>query len=253
MMLKRNVLACVCTLLCAISIAQKIIVSDEQAWFGVFNQTRFSNKWGSWTDVHMRLKNDFIKEPSQFLIRVGPTYYLNDNVRFTVAYNFVNFFPDETHPNISIVEHRPFQQIQWYTKFPKSRMMQWIRLDERFRQNIKSNGTLGEGFNFNWRVRYNYILFLPLSKKGLAPGSIQAVLNDEIMFNFGKNIVYNSFDQNRLFAGLAYQVSPEAHVQLGYMNVFQQLASGNHYKSLNCIRAFYFHNFDLRKKEKNKN
>lgn len=228
--------------------AQKTILTDEQTWIGVFNQTRFSNKWGSWTDIHFRMKDDFIKEPSQFLIRVGPTYYINDDVRFTLAYNFVNHFPDETHPNVSQIEHRPFQQIQWYTKFPKSRLMQWIRLDERFRQNLNPNGTIGEGYNFNWRIRYNYALFLPLTKKGLKPGSIQALLNNEIMFNFGKKIVFNSFDQNRLFAGLVYQFTKESHIQLGYMNVFQQQATGNKYRSLHCIRLFYLHNIDLRKK-----
>lgn len=66
------------------------------------------------------------------------------------------------------------------------------------------------------------------------------------MFNFGKNIVYNYFDQNRLFAGAAYQFSPESHLQFGYMNVFTQQASGNKYKVFHCIRAFYFHNFDFR-------
>ena len=104
--------------------AQKTILSDDQTWIALFNQTRISEKWGSWTDVHFRLKNDFIKDPSQFLIRVGPTYYITDDVRHTVAYNFINHFPDEAHPGISQSEHRPFQQLQWYTRFPKTRLMQ---------------------------------------------------------------------------------------------------------------------------------
>mgnify|MGYP001012202436 CR=1 FL=1 len=227
--------------------SQKTILTDEQTWFGIFNQNRFSDKWGTWTDIHYRLKNNFINDPSQFLIRVGPTYYLTDDVRLTVAYNFVNHFPDEMHPNESQIEHRPFQQIQWYTRFPHARLMQWVRLDERFRQNL-NNGAVADGYNFNWRIRYNYALFLPLTKKGLNPGSFQAVLNNEIMFNFGKKIIYNSFDQNRLFAGFVYQFTKESHIQLGYMNVFQQQATGNKYKSIHAIRLFYLHNIDFRKK-----
>ena len=31
----------------------------NQIWLGYFNQTRFSNKWGTWTDLHLRTKEDF--------------------------------------------------------------------------------------------------------------------------------------------------------------------------------------------------
>lgn len=229
--------------------AQKIITEDEQTWLGVFNQYRFSDKWGVWNDVHFRLKNDFVQKPSQFIVRLGPTYYLTDDVRLTTAYNFINHFPDEAHKNISQPEHRLMQQVQWFTKIKQSRLMQWVRLEERWRQKIKNDDELAEGFNFNWRIRYNFALFVPLSKKGLAPGGFQFLVNDELMVNFGENIVYNYFDQNRLFMGLVYQTNSHAHIQLGYMNVFQQLAAGNRYREQHAIRLFYFHNFDFRKSE----
>lgn len=227
--------------------AQKIITEDEQTWLGVFNQYRFADRWGIWNDVHFRLKNDFVQKPSQFIIRVGPTYYLTDDVRLTLAYNFINHFPDDGHQNISQPEHRLMQQVQWFTKIKQSRLMQWVRLEERWRHKIKNDDELAEGFNFNWRMRYNFALFVPLTKKGLNPGGLQFLINDEVMFNIGENIVYNYFDQNRFFLGLVYQTNSHAHVQLGYMNVFQQLPAGNRYRELHAIRLFYFHNFDFRK------
>lgn len=39
----------------------------------------------------------------------------------------------------------------------------------------------------------------------------------------------------------------------GYMNFFQQLSTGNQYRSIHTARVFYFHNMDLRKKEGNGN
>lgn len=227
--------------------AQKIINHDQHTWLGVFNQTRISKRWGTWTDVNFRIKNDFIKDPFQFLLRLGPTFYITDDFRLTAAYSFINHYPDETHPNRSQPEHRPFQQIQWYNRYTKSRTIQWIRLEERFRRKLNA-GNLAEGYDFNWRIRYNYLWSIALSKKGFAPGSLQLVLNDEIMFNFGKKIVYNYFDQNRLFVGLSYLVNKDAQVQFGYMNLFQQLPAGNRYRSIDAVRLFYFHNFDLRKK-----
>ena len=87
-------------------------------------------------------------------------------------------------------------------------------------------------------------------KNGLQPGSVSFIANDELHINFGKEIVNNYFDQNRFFLGFKYQFTGSSNVQLGYMNLFQQLAAGNKYKNINAIRVFFFQNFDLRKKAK---
>jgi hypothetical protein len=227
--------------------AQKTVRTEEQAWFGVFNQTRFSKHWGIWLDAHLRLKDDFVGDLSQFIVRPGVTYYLTDDVRLTAAYAFINHFPAEGHTEISQPEHRPWQQVQWFIRWPKIRLMQWVRLEERFRHKILNDSTLADGYNYNGRVRYNFALFLPLTKKGLAPGSLQFLINDEIMVNFGKKIVYNYFDQNRFFVGLVWQANAHAQLHAGYMNLFQQQPSGNQYRNQHTIRVFYFHNLDLRK------
>ncbi len=93
-----------------------------------------------------------------------------------------------------------------------------------------------------------FTLQVPLSKKGIQPNTLSFVVNDEVHINFGKQIVYNYFDQNRFFLGFAFQTNKTDNLQFGYMNLFQQLASGNHYKMINAARIFYFHNLDLRKK-----
>jgi Protein of unknown function (DUF2490) len=227
--------------------AQKTITTEEQTWFAFLNQTRLSNKWGFWFDTHLRLKDDFVGELSQFIIRAGPTYHLSDDVRLTAAYAYVHHFPTLGHANIGKPEHRPWQQVQWFVRWPKARLMQWVRLEERFQRKILNDDTLDEGYNFNWRIRYNFALFLPITKKRFEPGGLQFLLNDELMINFGKNITYNHFDQNRIFAGLVFQVNKHAQLHAGYMNLYLQRASGNSFNNQHTIRVFYFHNFDLRK------
>lgn len=220
----------------------------EQAWFGYFNQTRFSNHWGAWADLHLRTKEDFVNHLSQGIIRLGITRYLNDDTKLTAGYAFINHFPADNHKNISQPEHRPWQQLQWHTKYSRLRLMQWIRLEERYRHKIKNNDELAAGYNFNFRVRYNILTQFPLSKKRFQPGSFSFVLSDEVFVNFGKQIVYNTYDQNRFFAGFHYHVNKHDNLQFGYMNVYQQLASGFQYKSIHTARVFYFHNLDLRRK-----
>ena len=220
----------------------------RQTWFGYFNQTRFSNKWGAWTDIHLRTKEDFFSDLSQSIIRLGFTYYLNDDTKLTAGYAYVSHYPADNHKNVTMPEHRSWQQLQWHSKYSKLRLMQWFRLEERFRRKILNDDELAEGYNFNFRARYNFFLMVPVSKNKFQPKSLSFVVNDEMHINFGKQIVYNYFDQNRFFLGLAYHVNKQDNLQVGYMNVFQQLASGNKYRSNHVARVFYFHNLDLRKK-----
>ena len=221
----------------------------EQIWLGYFNQTRLSNKWGTWTDLHLRTKEDFVNNFSQAIIRVGLTYYINDATKFTLGYANVSLFPGDNHKKITQPEHRPWQQLQWHSKFTKTRLMQWIRLEERYRKKIVNDSTLGSGYSFNFRIRYNIWYDIPLSRKGLVPKALSFVANDEVHINFGKEIVYNYFDQNRFFLGLKYQFTERSNIQFGYMNLFQQLAAGNKYKSINAARVFFFQNLDLRRKQ----
>ena len=220
----------------------------QQTWLGYFNQTRFSNKWGVWGDFHLRTKEDFISDFSQSIIRVGLTYYLRDDTKFTAGYAYVSHYPADNHKNVTMPEHRPWQQLQWHTRGAKLRLMQWIRLEERFRRKILNDDELAHGYNFNFRARYNILAQFPLSKKSFHPKTLSFIVNDELHVNFGKQVVYNYFDQNRFFTGFAYHVNKHDNLQVGYMNVFQQLASGNKYRSNHVARIFYFHNLDLRKK-----
>jgi len=222
----------------------------QQIWMGYFNQTRFSNKWGAWAETQLRTKEDFFTDLSTLILRFGLTYYLSDDAKLTAGYAFVNHFPGDNHKGISQPEHRPWQQFQWHTKYPRLRLMQWFRLEERFRRKIKDDDELAEGYNFNWRFRYNFLAQFPLSKKRFQPKTLSFIVNDEVHINFGKEIVNNYFDQNRFFLGFAYHVNTRDNIQFGYMNVFQQLSAGNQYKSIDVIRLSYFHNPDLRKQKK---
>ena len=229
---------------------QKQTTHVQQVWLGYFNQSRFSDKWGVWVDLHARTKEDFTDDLSVGIARFGLTYYLNDNTKLTAGYAYVNFFPADNHANVSQPEHRPWQQLQWHTKYSGIRMMQWVRLEERYRRKILNNDELAEGYNFHYRLRYNFFLAAPIGKKPFARGTFSWILNDEVHVNFGKEIVYNTFDQNRFFTGFSYHVNSHDNIQFGYMNVFQQLAAGNRYRSIHTARVFYFHNLDLRKKQR---
>jgi len=225
---------------------EKKVSTQQQVWAGYFNQSRFSKRWGFWIDLHLRTKDDFFNGFSQSLVRGGLTYYLNDLTKITVGDAYIWHYPADNHKNVTQTEHRPWQQIQWHTNYPRVKTMQWLRLEERFRRKILNDSTLGDGNNFNFRVRYNFLLQVPLTKAKIKAGDFSFILNNEIHINFGKEIVYNTFDQNRFFVGFAYHVNGHDNLQFGYMNLFQQQASGSSYRSLHVARVFFFHNMDWR-------
>lgn len=223
---------------------------EEQIWMAYFNQTRLSDKWGLWGDFHFRTTHNFVNEASKGLVRLGATYYINDDLKFTNGYAFINHFPEEGHANISQPEHRIWHQIQVHNKYGKVRTMQWLRLEERFRRKIKNDNELAEGFRFDERIRYNFLLNVPLSKKGIAPKTISALFNNELHINLSHNNIYNVFEQNRLFVGLAYNFDSQSSLQLGFMNIYQQLSAGDKFKNINAIRIFFTQNLDLRSPQK---
>jgi hypothetical protein len=223
---------------------EKHIHEREQLWLGYFNQTRLSNKWGFWADVHYRMTDNFVNRPFQLLIRPAVTYFVKDNLRINVGYAFVNHFPGKGL-NTNRVEHRPWQQIWWNQKYPGLTTLQWLRLEQRFNEKVVAD-VKKDGFNYNFRVRYNFSFFIPLKGKEISPKTPFAAIIDEVFLNFGKKVTYNTFDQNRFFVGVGYQFTSHMNAQLGYMNVYQQEASGNNYFSTHAVRLFLFQTIDLR-------
>jgi hypothetical protein len=228
-------------------VPEKHIHSRDQLWAGFFNQTRFSNKWGAWLDIHYRMTDNFVKTPFQFLFRPAVTYYVRDNLRIHAGYALAEHFPAR-NLNTTRTEHRAWQQVWWNQKYTGLTTLQWLRLEQRFNEKVVDD-EIQDGYNYTFRVRYNFSCFLPLTGKEVAPKTPFIALMNEVFLNFGDRITYNTFDQNRFFAGLGYQFTSHLNAQLGYMNVYQQEASGHNYWSTNAIRFFVFHSLDLRKNE----
>jgi hypothetical protein len=232
----------------AISMAQttKNIQHLDETWLAYFNQVRLSEKWGTWTDFQLRTKEHFVNNLSVGIVRAGITYYVSNSIKLTAGFAWANYFPQDNHKQVSQPELRPWQQVQWDARYGRKRMVHWVRLEERYRNKILNDSTLADGYNFNYRLRYNWRYELPLDKKGSKKGAVSLIINDEININAGKQIVYNYFDQNRFYTGLKIQTSSVSNVQFGYLNIWQQLAAGNQYKRVNALRLSYYQSFDLR-------
>ena len=224
--------------------AQKQIEEAEQTWLGYFNQTRFTARSGVWLDMHIRFTNHYIKEKTFEITRLAYIYYITDNVRLMAGYTYANRY-NRSGVN-RVPEHRPWQQIFWTEKRKGFSITQTFRVEQRFRRNV-ADSVLSRGYNFNWRFRYNFAMTIPLKGREVAPGSPFIYLADEIHINAGKNIIYNYFDQNRLFVGLGYQFTRSLNAHLGHLFIFQHQGIPGHYLHIHAIRLYVIHSLDLRK------
>lgn len=67
------------------------------------------------------------------------------------------------------------------------------------------------------------------------------MLSNEILLQFGKQIVNNPLDQICLFIGIHHSLGKGGAYDLGYFPIFQQTAAGNVYNLNHTFRLlFYF-------------
>ncbi len=227
------------------TVAQKQVETREQAWTAYFNQTRFTKRSGLWADMHLRMTGNFVNNTSVTIARAAYVYYITDNTRLSSGYGYVTAY-NTSGPDIP--EHRPWQQIQWFDKRKGYNLMQYFRVEERFRRNVVAN-ELTDDYTYSWRFRYNMAFTIPLVGKEVKPGVPFLFLNDELHVSAGKNVGNNYFDQNRFFVGFGHTFSPSLNANLGYLNVFQQLPGDARFVNIHAIRLFVFHSLDLRSKD----
>ena len=117
-------------------------------------------------------------------------------------------------------EHRFFQQIQYKHNWGRLKFLQRLRPEERFlEQRTNSNGSvIYDGYvNNQFRIRYRILCNIPLSEKGLVPGTWFVQAFDEVFISWGKSVSTVQPDQNRLFTGMGYQFSSSFSIQAGIM------------------------------------
>jgi hypothetical protein len=111
-------------------------------------------------------------------------------------------------------------------------------LEERFVPNV-SKAVLEDGTTFYLRFRYRIQGDYTFWKK--EKHYLKGILSDEIMINGGNKIIKNTFDQNRVYAGIQLGLNPSIAVELGYLNSFQERANGVDYFNRDIIRFSFIH------------
>lgn len=223
--------------------AEKEIDQNVMFWTSINSTMRFSNHWGLMADFHIR-RTDFIANPSFYFARAGAVYWFQSA---TGACGYANLLLAPAPETITTWsdEHRIYQQLQYVSTIRETTMSLRLRNEQRWKQEVDVAQDKKTGdYKFSNRVRFLLSFTIPVCNNKKIPS---LALADEMMLQFGDEVVYNTFDQNRFFIGIKQDLGNNFSVDLGYMHVFQQKASGYRYDSNHTLRVFFYYTPDFRK------
>jgi hypothetical protein len=224
---------------------------QSHSWLMFFGNHRLTDKWSLHTEYQWR-RAEGIKDWQQSLARIGIDYRVKDNVIVSGGYGHIVTYPYGDFPvAATFIEHRAWEQLMLSHHSGRVIFQHRYRLEQRWLENMIKTPTQSytrDGFLYSNRFRYKFTLTIPLNKAKISQGSVFTVLYDEPFLSFGKNIKYNIFDQNRLYAAVGYQLNSHANIQAGYLNQIILKPAGNKQEMNHTLQAALTWNLDLRKK-----
>lgn len=224
---------------------QTNITHQSLYWTRYYNQLSLNSKltWHNEVDMRRFMDNNRLHHViahSHIHYKITPNF----DIAAGITYSRQSPQFSDVTSTLFIPEIRTFQEItQSQTLGKRVTLSHRFRLDERFIR--KNNGIeLLEGSDFNFRFRYRPQLVINLSKLE-SKTQTNLKIADELMVNFGGEIVYNHFDQNRVYIALEKVLSKNFSVEMGYLHWYQQRASGKDFFDRNIMRLTILHKMKL--------
>lgn len=228
--------------------AQKNIVSQPAPllWTRYHFTLELSPKFLFTTEADNRIFSTNLHQ-YQFINHNRIVYRFDDKLDAAVGFSYseIRFKEPDSQTGFVSPELRPFQEFYVRQALNKNwRIQHRFRNEQRFFRNNDGQQLL-EGYKYNGRFRYQLAVNFKFSPKW------ELRANDELFINYGKNIILNTFDHNRMYLGVAFRFLPTFAAELGYLKSIQQRSNGYDFLERNHIR-FSLYQVISRKKNKKK-
>lgn len=185
-------------------------------------------KW--WFDGHARFADDS-DGYLQSIMRPGIGYEIAEGTTLWLGYAWIHDSPVNNAP--SFHENRIWQQLIWSEGLLGGKFSSRSRLEQRF---------VSTGDDVGWRFRQFFKLKVPIADRPC----VSAVVWDEVFFelNSTDSGQFGSFSQNRVFAGLGWDLcgSKSSSIEVGYFNQYLRSRQADDRMSHN-VGINYFRNF----------
>jgi hypothetical protein len=200
-------------------------------WLQYFGDNRISDHVSIHTEAEYWLW-EAASNPEVLILRPAVNFHLNDGPFFSLGYTYVKSWPFHEEGARTTQNHF-FQQLILRSPMWRFRLYHRYRFEERW---IRANEATET--DFSTRLRYMLFLQLPLTRRTIEPNTLFLASYNELFVNTsGREAV---FDQDRVYAALAYQVTRNMCVHTGFLwQIFSD-------RTLRRLQSAIFFNLDLR-------
>ena len=230
--------------------AQKQITYQKLVWLRYNQNLSLSEKWEMVNEVEDR-RFVFPGKQHQLVFRSTLLHNAPHNLQPGIGFTYFRQSPQDPRStsNLVVPELRPHQEINFRNKFgDRWSLRQRFKLEERFFRKV-SEGELAKGYNFAFRFRLKIDLYYALIKDKEEKDRVLLTVSDEVMVNAGKQILYNVFDQNRVYGGIRWNTGDKTAIEGGYLWWYQQRLDGKSFYHRDILRFTFYHKISLWKKE----
>lgn len=180
-------------------------------WFMYFGLNRLSKRFSVHTEAQMRMFK-LATDPEQLLLRTGLNYHTPKGGMVTGGYAHIITWPfEEDNSDLILREHRLWQQWIMTNLIGRFKFEHRYRLEQRW---VKPDAA--DEWTYSNRTRYRIMLFIPLNKRLIQPGTVFIGIYDEVFLDLTRDV----FGQNRLYGAVGYQIRKSLGVQAGYLNQY---------------------------------
>jgi hypothetical protein len=217
---------------------------NAHAWLMYFSDARLLERWGVHTEAQLR-RSELGASSQQNFVRLGGNYYVSPRLMLTAGYAYALTYPYGDYPVASrFPEHRIYQQVLLRDALGRVQFTHRYRLEQRW---VRFAGA--EDYTYLNRTRYQLRLTVPLGPaRQTQPGTPYIAAYDEVFVNFGRNVARNTFDQNRAYLALGFQVSKATSLEAGYLHQLVQQGNGTVFEHNHTLQFSLNFNPDFRPK-----
>jgi hypothetical protein len=190
--------------------------NNANGWYMYFGDHSFGqSRFGAHLEGQWR-RADLGLQWQQLLLRPALNFQLNKKVMLTGGYGFIHTHRYGDFPaRENFPEHRIYEQVQITQRFAGLDWQNRLRLEQRH--------ILGYAARYENRFRYMLRTNIPLpwQDKRYYLG-----VYNEIFYNFGRNVAFNVFDQNRAYIALGRQLPKQSRLEVGFLEQTIQQRNG---------------------------
>lgn len=203
--------------------AQSNRISDYNTlgWFQYDGDHKLGKRWTLHTEYQIH-RVHFVRDWQQRLARIGLAYQVLPRVKVSTGYTSFITHPYGDYPTADMgmpfPERRLYEDVQLSDTVGRVILTHRFRLEQRWLGQLLGDGSRTvQSWQFQNRIRYQLEATVPLQGRTLDDHEWFASAFDELFIGFGREVGNNVFNQNRISAGLGFQVNDDFQVRLNYL------------------------------------